>query len=1005
MPDVMRLGVLVVLYVVTAQVGLSLDAVHGFAATVWPPTGIALAALVLYGTCLWPGIVVGAFLVNWSAGAPLLVACGMALGNTLEALLGAVLLTRVVGLRPALDRLRDVLGLIVLTAGLSTLVSATVGVTSGWLGGIIPAAQYGKAWRTWWLGDIMGVLVVAPLLFVWSGRGGVALSRRRITEILVLLVAAGALSLAVFGNILDPTPINFPYLVFPPLIWAAVRLGPQGAATATALVLASAIWGTVQGFGPFATPTLHEGLFMLQAFMGVVAGTILVLAAVTAERRQAEAVAHEQRQQLHVTLSSIGDAVIVTDSRGRVTFLNPVAAALTGWPEAEGLGRDITEVFHIVNEHTRQAIENPVAKVMREGTVIGLANHTLLLARDGVERPIDESGAPMRAPQGRLLGVVLVFRDITERRRAEDTRRRLAAIVESSEDAIIGKTLEGIITSWNRGAERIYGYTAADVVGRSLALLVSPDRPDELPEILARLARGEAIARYETERLRQDGQVISVSLTVSPIRDALGSIVGASTIARDITAQRQAEAEVEHRRQEAELLAEIAQSLSASLDLDTVLQRVVSGAQELCRSERALIMLREPGSEVLVGRYETGTPYMAFTGLRVEPGKGLGGQVFLTGRPWRTDNYAADPRFSKEYVAGARAAGNLATIGVPILIGARVEGVLYVSNLATRSFTDRDEEILVRLAAHAAIAIQNAQLYQQAQAELAERQKAEAALTQAAAELEQRIEERSAALHHAMAERQRLEKAAQRAEHFALLGRLAAGVSHEIRNPLAAIFLHVDLLEEELRAPCPDNPGAVAETLREIRTNLARLDDLVQDYLTLTRTPSIQRQVQDLGAAVQTWGAEMQHEMGARGITILLQGLAALGPVAFHASTLRRALLNLVQNAADAMPQGGTVTLSGQSTATQVQLRVQDTGSGIPAEGLGKIFEPLYTTKPGGTGLGLYIVREIVAAHDGQITVESVEGQGTTFTLTLPRPPGGVSPSALASHSDGDTPA
>ena len=132
---------------------------------------------------------------------------------------------------------------------------------------------------------------------------------------------------------------------------------------------------------------------------------------------------------------------------------------------------------------------------------MGLANHTLLIARDGVEHPIDDSGAPMHDPQGRLCGVVLVFRDITERRRAEDTRARLAAIVESSEDAIIGKTLEGIITNWNQGAERLYGYRAEDVLGRSLALLGPPHRPDELPGILARLARGETIARYETERL------------------------------------------------------------------------------------------------------------------------------------------------------------------------------------------------------------------------------------------------------------------------------------------------------------------------------------------------------------------------------------------------------------------------------------------------------------------------------------------------------------------------
>jgi signal transduction histidine kinase len=152
--------------------------------------------------------------------------------------------------------------------------------------------------------------------------------------------------------------------------------------------------------------------------------------------------------------------------------------------------------------------------------------------------------------------------------------------------------------------------------------------------------------------------------------------------------------------------------------------------------------------------------------------------------------------------------------------------------------------------------------------------------------------------------------------------------------------------------------------------------------------------MQDLGEAVQAWGTEIQHEVEAQGVTIRMQGIRGLGSVAFHASTLRRALLNLVQNAADAMPQGGTVTLTGDGTATWVQLRVQDTGSGIPAERLEQIFEPLYTTKPGGTGLGLYIVQEIVAAHDGQITVESMEGQGTTFILTLPRTPRNAPPPA-----------
>ena len=252
-------------------------------------------------------------------------------------------------------------------------------------------------------------------------------------------------------------------------------------------------------------------------------------------------------------------------------------------------------------------------------------------------------------------------------------------------------------------------------------------------------------------------------------------------------------------------------------------------------------------------------------------------------------------------------------------------------------------------------------------------------------DLEQRFQERTAALHHEIAERQRLEREAQRAEHFALLGRLAAGVSHEIRNPLGAIFLHVDLLTEELQQPTPDSPAVVTETLTEIKTQLVRLEGLVQDYLSLVRVGAIELMSEDLGHAVQAWATEFHALAASQGVSLQLEGLAELGAVALHATTFRRAVLNLVQNALDAMPQGGTLTLTGRRTPTHVQLQIRDTGSGISREQRTKIFEPLYTTKPGGTGLGLYIVQEILAAHGGQVTVESVEGEGATFILTLPR--------------------
>jgi len=257
--------------------------------------------------------------------------------------------------------------------------------------------------------------------------------------------------------------------------------------------------------------------------------------------------------------------------------------------------------------------------------------------------------------------------------------------------------------------------------------------------------------------------------------------------------------------------------------------------------------------------------------------------------------------------------------------------------------------------------------------------------TQQLAQLNCELEHRMAELQRETAERQRLEREAQRAQHFTLLGRLAAGISHEIRNPLAAVFLHVDVLEEELKQPLPASPAQVTEALAEIRTNLSRLEDLVQDYLTLVRTSQLERTPHDLGAALLAWATEWQTLALRQSVLLRLEGLEELGTVAVHANTLFRALLNVVQNAVDAMPHGGTLTLAGQGTATHVQLHVRDTGSGIPAEQRAAMFEPLYTTKPGGTGLGLYIVREIVTAHGGQVSVESVEGQGTTLTLTLPR--------------------
>jgi len=264
--------------------------------------------------------------------------------------------------------------------------------------------------------------------------------------------------------------------------------------------------------------------------------------------RFAQRRARERGELLRVTLGSIGDAVITTDLEGHVTYLNAVAESLTGWLQRDAFGRPLDAVFRVVNEQSRQAVENPATRALREGTTVGLANHSILIRKDGSERPIDDSAAPIKDEVGRVTGCVLIFRDVSERRRLEkvaaDRLRAaslLAAVVESSDDAIISKSLEGIIQSWNAGAERLFGHTAAQAVGRHISLIIPPERMAEEERIIAILKSGRRVDHFETERLHREGRHIPVSLTISPIVDGAGNIAGASKIARDVTERRRLE--------------------------------------------------------------------------------------------------------------------------------------------------------------------------------------------------------------------------------------------------------------------------------------------------------------------------------------------------------------------------------------------------------------------------------------------------------------------------------
>ena len=307
-------SLLTIAYIVLARFGLALHAINMFASLVWAPTGLSLAAMLLLGTRFWPCIALGAVIANVWTGAPLPVALGMGAGNTLEALLGAYALRRIPGFRSSLDRLVDVIGLIVLAAVGSSLVSATIGVGSLALGGVITPDRFLATWRAWWLGDAIGDLIFAPLLLTWAPPRDVPARPARRLEAALLAVSLALVSVFLF----DATRDGMASLLAPFLVWASIRFEQRGAARSMFFVSAVAIWATSRGHGPFVRDSVESSLFLLQAFMALTAGTFLVLGAVTAERRRAKEEAE--------AASQTKDRFLATLSHELRTPLTPILA-------------------------------------------------------------------------------------------------------------------------------------------------------------------------------------------------------------------------------------------------------------------------------------------------------------------------------------------------------------------------------------------------------------------------------------------------------------------------------------------------------------------------------------------------------------------------------------------------------------------------------------------------------------------------------------------------------
>src|SRR4051812_30148827 len=386
------IGLLAAVYYVAAKIGLRLAYLNGTVTALWPPIGVGIAALMLYGTRLWPGIVIGDLLVG-DFSTPLGTVLGQTVGNTLEVVVAAMLLRRLTGGSAPMDRVRDVFALVAAGA-VGTAISASFGTTSLRLGGVIGSGEVAEVWRTWWLSDFCGALVVAPLLLTWASRAYPRLGRRELLEgaaLLVILVLLAEL----------PSQRDVPYVVFPALIWAALRFGPRGAATALVVVAGLTIWNTAHNAGPFVRDSITDSLLSSQLFLAAAALTALVLAAVTAERTRAADALVANEERLHSVVHSMAEGLVVRDARGIITDCNAAAEQILGRSRDELFGRRLEAVLDGVDD---AADSERVAHVSRP---------------DGAERWVAIRSAPVLGRDGRPEGVVTTLGDITERREAE----------------------------------------------------------------------------------------------------------------------------------------------------------------------------------------------------------------------------------------------------------------------------------------------------------------------------------------------------------------------------------------------------------------------------------------------------------------------------------------------------------------------------------------------------------------------------------------------------------
>jgi PAS domain S-box-containing protein len=866
-------------------------------------------------------------------------------------------------------------------------------VSIEWFGPFAPIAQSQAVLRpaTWTVaGLILPLGVGCSIWLLYRGR-------QRAPRLATALILWSAALFAVFISLPRYTSpgvlgITRPTLIVVPLLWALVglacwrrhsaeRILPALALMAAVLVLAHGSMLYSRAPHDTAAMIAHLGkiaalLILLLSLMEMAASDMLER--IRAEQQFAQLNEELERrivdrtaelnlsyERMRAIVDTALDGLVTMNHEGRIAEFNPAAERIFGLNRGDAIGRTLADT--IIPPAWRELHMRGLARHLATGEAVVFGKRIELTGQraDGTLVPVELSINRMPG-EGPPLFAGFV-RDITERKRKEALLARYAAMIESSDDGIMSKTLQGVITSWNRGAERLFGYSAAETIGRPMLMLFPEGRLDEETDILTKIARGESVDHFETVRVRKDGTQVDVSVTISPIRDAQGKIIGASKIARDISERKRAEQRLLMQLARLELLGQITRAIGQRQDLPSIFQVVIRSLEDDLPIDFGCVCLYDSGTELLtVMSVGVGSEALAMElGLSAKARIAIdrnGLARCVTGKLiYEPDIDQVAFPFPQQLARG----GLRALVAAPLLVESKVFGVLIAARRAPHSFCSGECEFLRQLSEHVGLAANQAEIH--------------------------------SALQRAYDDLRQTQQAVLQQERLRALGEMASGIAHDINNALSPMALYTDALlerEKQLSAQSRGYLQVIQRAIDDVAQTVARMREFYrhrEPQLTLApiQMNRLVEQVIDLTRA--RWSDIPQQS----GLVIQMERdlLPELPDFMGVESEVRDALTNLIFNAVDAMPAGGLVTLRTgiASDDTGIYVEVCDTGIGMDEDTRLRCLEPFFTTKgERGTGLGLAMVYGMVQRHSADIDIRSMDGIGTAVRLSFSRQAAGT---------------